>query len=201
MKVSQRVIVLVEGLFYVALAYFIQSAFPDVLSPWHIAVRIGYTLLIYYSFRRGALAGVLMGIVLGTLSCLGLNQPGVQIPQLVGIVIASGLLGMAGLFARNLQRTLYNHKMGPAYLNLVTGTIISWMAYFMCRFVINTFFVHQTEIRTYGVWQENLTSFFANTVISLLILIVMMNISSKNFIPKSTPYISRRERSRLLNDD
>lgn len=201
MKSYQRLVIIVEGLLYLALAFLIQLIFPAVISEWGIALRIGYTLLIYYAFRRGNFAGSFAGLLLGAVSCIGLDNPADHIGQIIGMIIASGCLGIAGLFARNLQRTLHNRRMGSAYLNLVTGTILAWLAYFLVRFLTYEYLVSDLSLTTQVNFQQNALSALVNIALSLIILIVIMNVSAKNFIPKNTPYISRRERSRLLNDD
>ncbi|MCZ0717206.1 energy-coupled thiamine transporter ThiT [Aerococcus kribbianus] len=201
MKSAQRFSTIVEGLLLVSLALLIESVFPDDITARAIPLRVGLSLLLLYAFRRGPLAGFAAGFIFG-----GLNA-WLIMPESYGswpIILAMGgiglALGVASLFARNLQRTLHNKRMKSVYLNLVTGTVLSLLLYFAGELVINRWLFDLNALPLSTQLRVTAVGFAFNLVLSLVILILLLNIQSKYFIPKNTPYISRKERSRLLND-
>lgn len=200
MKAADRIVTFVEGLLLTALAFLVQLVFPSEVASWHIVLVIGGALVILYALRRGPLPGFFSGALLGCAGAIMIEQPAQHVAEIISLILASSMLGLAGYFARNLQRTLHNHRMFSVYLNLVTGVILSVVALFGVRFIIGQWFTPNMT-QPLGEWlKENALSAGVNSVMILLILIVLLNTMTKAFIPKNTPYISRKERSRLLND-
>lgn len=201
MNRSQKLVVFVEGLLLIVLALLIQSLFPNEITSKEIALRIGLVLLVFYSFRRGAKAGIIASFVFGLAHAWWLLPDNLNTG--VNILLAalpSVGIGLAGLFARNLQRTLHNKRMKSVYLNLVTGTLLTLVVYFGIRLAVMYFAINPESLALSALVNESLWSFGMNFGMTLVILILLLNIQAKYFIPKNTPYISRKERSRLLND-
>jgi thiamine transporter ThiT len=201
MNASQKLLVWVEGLLFVILALLIETTFPETITSHNYYLEISLTLLIFYSFRRGDIAGYIAGAVLG----LGIGYFQVENIQtewmvLLASAVQYAMAGLAGKFARNLQRTLFNRRMKSVYLNLITGTVLSYLAFFILKFIFNQYVLHVGEIAN-GPYAVTIgLSFLGNVVLGLAILFIILNVSAKYWIPKNTPYISRKERSRLLND-
>ncbi|MDO4679840.1 MAG: energy-coupled thiamine transporter ThiT [Aerococcus sp.] len=200
MRAADRIVTFVEGLLLTALAFLVQFVFPAMVQSWDIILMFGGALVILYALRRGPLPGFFSGALLGCAQAIMIEQPKEHIAQIVGLILATSMLGLAGYFARNLQRTLHNHRMFSVYLNLVTGVIVSVLAFFIVRFVVMQYFDTSVTMPLMTGLKQNSWSFLVNVVLILLILIVLLNTMTKAFIPKNTPYISRKERSRLLND-
>lgn len=200
MKSSDKLIMVIEGLLFAALAFLLNLIFITPIGEMGIILALGFTLIIFYSFRRGVVPGVLSGIILGGITAFDTVNPAAE-PVLFAMVIgASALLGSAGLFARNLQRTLYNRRMSSVYLNLVTGSLLSLLGYFLVRLLSQQFLMTAPTLSWSQALRETGLNLGVNALITLVILFIILNTSSKFFIPRNSPYISRKERSRLLND-
>lgn len=199
MKSSDKLTMIIEGILFAVLAFLISLVFVTPIGDTGIILVLGVTLVIFYSFRRGLVPGLLSGALLGILTAIDSVNITENLVLFAVIIIASTLLGLAGLFARNLQRTLYNRRMSSVYLNLVTGSLVSLVGYFAVRILSQKLFV-DPSLAWGVVLKDNTINFGINAVVILIILIIILNISSKFFIPRNTPFISRKERSRLLND-
>lgn len=201
MNASQKLVVWVEGLLFVILALLIESIFPVTITSYNITVAISLTLLVFYSYRRGSIAGYIAGAVLGAVvGYLQVENVQTEWMVLVASAIQTAMVGLSGKFARNLQRTLFNRRMSSVYLNLITGTVMTFAAFFILKFIFNQYVLNVGQVADGTYAMSMLWSFLANLALALVILVIILNISSKYWIPKNTPYISRKERSRLLND-
>lgn len=201
MNASQKLVVWVEGLLFVILALLIESIFPVTITSYNITVAISLTLLVFYSYRRGSTAGFIAGAVLGAVvGYLQVENVQTEWMVLVASTIQTAMVGLSGKFARNLQRTLFNRRMSSVYLNLITGTIMTFAAFFILKFIFNQYVLNVGQVADGTYAMSMLWSFLANLALALIILVIILNVSSKFWIPKNTPYISRKERSRLLND-
>ncbi|SPT62343.1 putative proton-coupled thiamine transporter YuaJ [Aerococcus viridans] len=201
MNASQKLVVWVEGLLFVILALLIESIFPETITTYNITVAISLTLLVFYSYRRGSTAGFIAGAVLGTVvGYLQVENVQTEWMVLVASAIQTAMVGLSGKFARNLQRTLFNRRMSSVYLNLITGTMMTFAAFFILKFIFNQYVLNVGQMADGTYAMSMLWSFLANLALALIILVIILNVSSKYWIPKNTPYISRKERSRLLND-
>lgn len=201
MNASQKLVVWVEGLLFVILALLIESIFPVTITSYNITVAISLTLLVFYSYRRGSTAGFIAGAVLGTVvGYLQVENVQTEWMVLVASAIQTAMVGLSGKFARNLQRTLFNRRMSSVYLNLITGTVMTFAAFFILKFIFNQYVLNVGQVADGTYAMSMLWSFLANLALALVILVIILNISAKYWIPKNTPYISRKERSRLLND-
>lgn len=201
MNASQKLVVWVEGLLFVILALLIESIFPETITSYNITVAISLTLLVFYSYRRGSTAGFIAGAVLGAVvGYLQVENVQTEWMVLVASATQTAMVGLSGKFARNLQRTLFNRRMSSVYLNLITGTVMTFAAFFILKFIFNQYVLNVGQVADGTYAMSMLWSFLANLALALIILVIILNVSSKFWIPKNTPYISRKERSRLLND-
>lgn len=157
--------------------------------------------MVFYSFRRGSTAGFIAGGVLGlVIGYLQVENIQTEWMVVLASVIQTAMVGLSGKFARNLQRTLFNRRMSSVYLNLITGTVLTYLAFFVLKFVFNQYVLAPGEIADSAYAMTMGISFLGNLALALVILVIILNVSAKYWIPKNTPYISRKERSRLLND-
>ncbi len=201
MNASQKLVVWVEGLLFVILALLIESIFPETITENHYILEISLTLMVFYSFRRGSTAGFIAGGVLGlVIGYLQVENIQTEWMVVLASVIQTAMVGLSGKFARNLQRTLFNRRMSSVYLNLITGTVLTYLAFFVLKFVFNQYVLAPGEIADSAYAMTMGISFLGNLALALVILVIILNVSAKYWIPKNTPYISRKERSRLLND-
>lgn len=201
MNASQKLVVWVEGLLFVILALLIESIFPETITENHYILEISLTLMVFYSFRRGSTAGFIAGGVLGlVIGYLQVENIQTEWMVVLASVIQTAMVGLSGKFARNLQRTLFNRRMSSVYLNLITGTVLTYLAFFVLKFVFNQYVLAPGEIADGAYAMTMGISFLGNLALALVILMIILNVSAKYWIPKNTPYISRKERSRLLND-
>lgn len=201
MNASQKLVVWVEGLLFVILALLIESIFPETITENHYILEISLTLMVFYSFRRGSTAGFIAGGVLGlVIGYLQVENIQTEWMVVLASVIQTAMVGLSGKFARNLQRTLFNRRMSSVYLNLITGTVLTYLAFFVLKFVFNQYVLAPGEIADGAYAMTMGISFLGNLALALVILVIILNVSAKYWIPKNTPYISRKERSRLLND-
>ncbi|KAA9300787.1 MULTISPECIES: energy-coupled thiamine transporter ThiT [Aerococcus] len=197
MQASQRFMTIIEGFLLALLAGLLQLVFPAELGETGLSLEMGLVLILFYAFRRGPLPACLAGALVGLIQLYQVPDALTNWPHSLALVLASAAVGLAGLFARNLQRTLHNRRMSSVYLNLVTGSFIGVLCYFICRF-IDQALVQGAALAE--AFRSNGLSFLLNLGIALAILVVTLNVSAKYFIPRYTKYISRKERSRLLND-
>lgn len=199
MKASRQLIAFLEGLLLLILAVLLQGIFVKSLAEAGFSLDIGLVLILLYSFRRGFKAGLVQGLFYGLALAYGLGFFAGQAVGVLAFAVVGASLGLAGLFARNLQRTLYNRRLSSVYLNLVTGTLLALLAFYLLGFLGLAFFQGQVELNILGMKALGLR-FLLNLGLSLVLLILMLNVSTRFFIPRQSPFISRRERSHLLND-
>ncbi|MCI5775194.1 MAG: energy-coupled thiamine transporter ThiT [Aerococcus sp.] len=200
MKSSDWLVVGVECLVMTAIAIAINTVMGYIPFAVTSAWQLGSFMVMLFAFRRGPLPGFLSGLLLGfgqlVIDYLTMGTP--FNVQTVLVAIAAVLFGSAGLFAKNLQRTLNNRRMSSVYLNLGTGTVLAVLAYFLVsgliRFLFEENVIFQNLLQTEGIRT------LASGALALVVLFGLLFIKSDQYIPRHTPYLTRRERSRLLND-
>ncbi|MGH2119810.1 energy-coupled thiamine transporter ThiT, partial [Aerococcus sp. L_32] len=180
MNASQKLVVWVEGLLFVILALLIESIFPETITSYNITVAISLTLLVFYSYRRGSIAGYIAGAVLGAVvGYLQVENVQTEWMVLVASAIQAAMVGLSGKFARNLQRTLFNRRMSSVYLNLITGTMMTFAAFFILKFIFNQYVLNVGQVADGTYAMSMLWSFLANLALALVILVIILNVSSK----------------------
>lgn len=144
--------------------------------------------LVYIALRRGLLQGLFASLLTGLLIFL-LNQgEGDTVAGLVSHFGPYAFVGVSGLFAKNTQRTLNNKRFPNAALNIVTASVLASLVYFLWLLIDN------------GALSTEWIGFAITSAVVTVILLVAAKVSSKLFVPKDTPFLSRKEKSRLLND-
>lgn len=161
-----------------------------VLVPWpaiYLAFRYGPATAII----AGALAGAAFGII---------NRP---LDDWVTIVLYDVLpltmTGLAGLFAKNAHKTLNNRRYSSTYLNIWTGSLLSFLAYGLVKFWLVPMVVpgvNSADLGNWGFW----ASLLGTWALGALVVSLLARWKPSFIIPKRSRYLSRRETSSLLND-
>lgn len=160
-----------------------------------ISIQIsGYTIalavlpLVYFAIRRGIIQGVAASLIAGII-ILVMHWGEAELTA--GLVTHFGpyaFVGLSGLFAKNTQRTLNNKRFKNAALNIVTAAIFGSVLFFIWQLVAS-------------VTLENaLIGLAITSAVVAIVLLLFAKAGPKLFVPKDTPFLSRKEKSRLLND-
>lgn len=153
--------------------------------------------LVYISLRRGLLPGLVAGMLTGVLAMLIREQAGDLIERLVSSFGPYAFVGIAGLFAKYTQRTLNNKRYSNAALNIVTASLFGSLIYFVWTFIDS---VMLAGTATGEALEVNGLSFLLTFILTAAVLLVLAKLAPKAFVPKDTRFLSRKEKSRLLND-
>lgn len=163
-----------------------------MLAPWPI---------IYISLRYGPATGIVTGALSGMI--YGVTNYRLTDWMIIILFTMLPLLmgGLAGLFAKNTQKTLNNRRYRSTYLNIWTGSFIVYLAYTLSKYLMIPMLMQIPNVNTanLGNW-----AFWVSILVSWAIGALVVSFiarSNPNFIiPKRSRYLSRRETSSLLND-
>lgn len=156
--------------------------------------------LVFISLRRGLLQGLFAGALTGIIIYI-LNYNSEDMLQ--NVVLHFGpvaFVGISGFFAKFTQRTLNNKRFPNAALNIVTGSFFGTLLYFVWNFIGSVSFdpagVNDTGyyLRIDGV------SWLLTFAVTAIVLLILAKVAPKSYIPKDTRFLSRKEKSKLLND-
>lgn len=153
--------------------------------------------LVFISLRRGLIPGLLAGMLTGALVLLFRDQSGEIMERLVVSFGPFAFVGIAGLFAKYTQRTLNNKRFPNAALNIVTASLFGSLIYFVWTFIASVMLdgtVAADALELHGL------SFLFTFLVTAAVLLVLAKVGPKAFVPKDTRFLSRKEKSRLLND-
>lgn len=154
----------------------------------------GYTLalavlpLVYFALRRGIVQGMLASLLAGIIILvmqLGETELSVSLVTFFG---PYAFIGLSGLFAKNTQRTLNNKRFKNAALNIVTAAILGSLLFFIWQLIAS------------GNLENELIGFALTSAAVAIVLLFLAKVAPKLFVPKDTRFLSRKEKSRLLND-
>lgn len=143
---------------------------------------LALNLLAYRRGIYGMIIGILVSIVVGLVSFFVLQQDSTQTIGVAAMAISGGI---PGFFAKNVHRTLNNKRMNNVYVNIVTAQILSGL----------NAVIQALMLKTYSVLSSSLF-----VVVSIIIFIVLANVNPKLILTKRSPFLNRKERSKLLND-
>lgn len=155
--------------------------------------------LIWLALRYGAPTAIVTATVTGLI--IGIVQVGFSswLTVVVEFILPLLFVGLAGFFAKYTQKTLNNRRYSSTYLNIVTATLLSTLAYMVIRFYLAPMALGEISgLQIIG--SEFWISYVVQVVIISVILIMIARTNSKLIIPKRTKYLSRKETSSLLND-
>lgn len=173
-------------IFLAAVVAVILTFIPIVVGEFQITLAI--LPLIYFGLRRGLAQGLAASLLTGVaMLALYLGQADFA-SVFVSKVGPYAFVGVTGLFARNTQRTLNNKRFPNAALNIITASIIGAGLLIIW------------QLLSLGDSNSVLVSGILTFVISSIVLMLVARVNPKLYIPKDTPFLSRKEKSRLLND-
>ncbi|UUX34074.1 energy-coupled thiamine transporter ThiT [Fundicoccus culcitae] len=161
--------------------------------------------IIWFAFRQGPAATVMVGLIQGLISGLIIwnttTVEGVSLFMFLALyqVLPYISLAVAGLFAKYTQKTLNNRRLSSTYLNIVTGSILAVLAfYLLCYGIIPYAFGEMSEftVLTSRFW----ISVGIISLVTIIILCMLARWKPQAIIPKRSQYLSRKETSSLLND-
>ena len=115
-----------------------------------------------------------------------------------------GFVAFAGFFARNTVRTAFNARISSTVLNVVTASIIATFVSYGFHAIASaigapTLFATEKVALASGFLGFS-ANFIATLVVTLVVLVTLIYVKRDIYIPKGTRYLSRKEKSHLLND-
>jgi len=160
--------------------------------------------LLFVSLRRGMLLGLVSGALAG-IGLFALKSQGADLAADVLNQAASFVfVGIAGFFAKFTQRTLNNKRFPNAALNIVTASFFGTLIYFVWALLSDM--VSNEEAIPEGIsafahfLPGQALSFAATFAASAVVLLLIAKFAPKAYIPKDSRFLSRKEKSKLLND-
>ncbi|MFD0728482.1 energy-coupled thiamine transporter ThiT [Bombilactobacillus mellis] len=135
MMQKNKLLVTVEGAIIVALAMAL-TYIPHSIGVSSIELQYGIIPLVIYAWRRGLGAGITAGVVWGLLDLIlrGLSK-GSVLNLWQGILeypVAFGVLGLAGLWSRQMQLRLQTNKQ--TYWIMLWSALVSVCAKYLLHF-------------------------------------------------------------------
>ena len=113
-------------------------------------------------------------------------------------------VGIAGFFAKFTQRTLNNKRFPNAALNIVTASFFGTLVYFVWALISDIFLSEEAVPAGVSAFAHFLPgqalSFAATFGVSAVVLVLIAKFAPKAYIPKGSRFLSRKEKSKLLND-
>lgn len=146
--------------------------------------------LVFISLRRGMLQGFGAGVIAGLLVFFFNTEASELLVELMSGFAPLAFIGLSGFFAKFTQRTLNNKRFPNAALNIVTASLLGSLLYFIWIFVS----AEAMTIQVAGI------SFLLTFAVAAVVLVLLAKLAPSSYIPKDTPFLSRKEKSRLLND-
>lgn len=174
------------------------SFFPVTIGEYSL-VLAGLPL-IFISLRRGLLQGLFAGGLAGILFLLFKEGSPDLSENIVTQFGPLAFIGITGLFAKYTQRTLNNKRYSNAALNIVTASFIGMLLYFVWVIVGSLFFTTEVSSNGSNLFSIYGLSFLLSVVVTAVVLLLLAKFAPKLFIPRDTSFLSRKEKSRLLND-
>lgn len=199
---SKAVKIMLEVLLAVGVAIGL-SFIPQ--GNWSIHIDLVLIPLVFVALRQGLIWGMGASLLAGGIHLLITPlAASSMVAAIFDSLLAYGIVGVTGLFARNTVRTAFNARISSTVLNLVTASVFASLFSFVFHSIASTLgaptFYQQQVV---GIENSFATAwpYFLATVFLLSVLLVALLYAKRSlFIPKGTRYLSRKERSHLLND-
>lgn len=160
--------------------------------------------LLFISLRRGMLLGLVSGTLTG-LALFALKGEGADVAaDVLNQAAPFVFVGIAGFFAKFTQRTLNNKRFPNAALNILTASFFGTLVYFVWSLISEIFISEEAVPAGVSAFAHFLPgqvlSFAATFAISTVLLLLVAKFAPKAYIPKDSRFLSRKEKSKLLND-
>lgn len=168
------------------------------------AIALAMLPLVFFSLRRGILLGLVAGIVAGVIQFFVASGGSDILENIVTNIAPFAFVGIAGFFAKFTQRTLNNKRFSNAALNIVTASFFGAIVYFVWKLIIDLFF-QAAAVPGEGsafdhYFRQDGMSFLITFAVTAVVLLVVAKVAPKAFIPRDSRFLSRKEKSKLLND-
>ncbi|MBS4749961.1 hypothetical protein KG091_02585 [Carnobacteriaceae bacterium zg-ZUI78] len=159
---------------------------PELLLP--VAMLPFITTVYRYGFSALYGVSILYGVIAGILTSIILKQD--MTINIFMFVAASLILCACGFFTKNIHRTVNNRRMKSVWLNIVTATVCSSLAF------VGLYYVSMSM---------NYALISIQSIIYLEVYMLLSVLFSAYQYPililtKRSPFLSSKERSKLLND-
>lgn len=192
----------IEGIVCVAVAMGL-SYLPQPLEIYFIDFAI--LPLVFFALRQGSIPSIVMNIIFASVhlalkldSSLGISE------QVLDLAVPYILVFVAGFFARNTVRTAFNVRLSATRLNIITASFFASLAVWAIHALASSL----TDLTTLAIQQTELWLLVVNTwetfvftwFFVAIVLLILLKVNRTYFIPKDTRFLSRREKSHLLND-
>lgn len=160
--------------------------------------------ILFIGLRRGLLQGFFAGIVAGILALLLMSNSNDLLVNIVSQFGPLAFIGIVGFFAKFTQRTLNNKRYPNAAVNIITASILGTLVFYLWKFVASLSFNAEQVAEGSSAISHYLKidglSFAVTLAANAIVLLLLAKFLPKFFIPKDTPFLSRKEKSKLLND-
>ena len=199
---SKAVKIMLEVLLAIAVASGL-SYIPAIGG--NVVVDFAIIPLILLSLRHGGIWGAIASILFGLLhAVLHPSGTGYIVVPFHDSVMGYGFVSFAGFFARNTVRTAFNARISSTVLNVVTASIIATFVSYGFHAIATaigapTLFATEKVALASGFLGFSV-NFIATLVVTLVVLVTLIYVKRDIYIPKGTKYLSRKEKSHLLND-
>ncbi|MBB6454121.1 thiamine transporter [Salirhabdus euzebyi] len=144
MRNNSKVLFLVEIAIFSALAYLLDELSGFLTGrfwPQGGSVSIGMLPIFIMAYRWGIKGGLLTGFLFGGLQLI-LGQPWIATPvqAFLEYFVAFTVVGLAGVFAKQIQQGLLNGNAKKWVSYIILGTLIGGLLRFICHFVAGIVF-------------------------------------------------------------
>ena len=199
---SKAVKIMLEVLLAIAVASGL-SYIPAIGG--NVVIDFAIIPLILLSLRHGGIWGAIASILFGLLhAVLHPSGTGYIVVPFHDSVMGYGFVAFAGFFARNTVRTAVNARSSSTVLNVVTASIIATFVSYGFHAIASaigapTLFATEKVALASGFLGFS-ANFIATLVVTLVVLVTLIYVKRDIYIPKGTRYLSRKEKSHLLNE-
>ncbi|MGX7106808.1 energy-coupled thiamine transporter ThiT [Hutsoniella sourekii] len=168
----------------------------DLISPFPLALSVGP--LIWLSLRYGPASGIVAAFITGLALIATLPSSLTKFEQVVYYILPLLTAGLAGLFARNTQRTLNNLRYASTYLNIYTASFLVVLSNSLLNHWLLPSLLAEPEIYSVTSWHFWL-GIFLSALLWGSVLSCLAKLTPSLMIPKRSRFLSRKETTSLLN--
>ena len=184
---NKKLLVYLEGTLFAAMAT-VLSFIPTGIGS-SFSVSLGMVPLLFFSVRRGFVAGVFSGFLWGILHFVTGSVYMLNIYQVViEYTITYASVGFAGLYSAKIRQTIKTNDTSKTILYLFIATIVGTLARYFWHFIAGWIFWG-----TYALWGMNAMvfslvmnglSFFATATVASIVLFMLVKSTPLIFLPK-----------------
>jgi thiamine transporter len=195
---QKQTLFLVEVAVFSALAYLLDlfSGFINFkVWPQGGSVSIAMVPVFLMAFRWGIKGGAITGLLLGMLQfILGFSQIYHPVQGIIDYLIAFSVLGLAGIFARQIKESIQNGHKKQWIGYIIAGTFIGSLLRFIAHFFSGWIFFGIWAPEGQPVWLYSIlyngTYMLPSMILSAIIVILVIGYAPSRMI-KSSP-VSRK---------